>query len=397
MIFVYYFFSAVLVYLSYRSLTGGIAYLRYFREQLALPRSNFAPMTTIFAPCRGKDPGLRENLEALLTQDLPDYEVIFVVDGENDPSVPVIEDVMRSRENVRTKLVVAPKATSSSQKVENLREAVLHADSNSRVFAFVDSDVRPASDWLRGLIAPLESIGAATGYRWFISQKRNFGSEMRSCWNASIASALGPNTSSNFCWGGAMAVRRDVFERLNIRERWSGTLSDDFTVTRAMNDAKLPIVFVPRALTASVEDCSFRGMLEFTTRQMKITRVYAPHLWLMSLFGSSMFNGVLIAAFLIVILSRSNNFNVWFSIAVIALVVAFSVGKSWLRIKAVELVLTPYADEVRRQYWLQNTLWLLIPAVFFYNSIAALISRSMKWRGIRYLLKSPHETVIITD
>ena len=30
---------------------------------------------------------------------------------------------------------------------------------------------------------------------------------MSSAWNASIASALGPNTKTNFCWGGSMAGR----------------------------------------------------------------------------------------------------------------------------------------------------------------------------------------------
>src|SRR5437870_1718912 len=112
---------------------------------------------------------------------------------------------------------------------------------------------------------------------------------MRSVWNASIASALGPNTTSNFCWGGSMAIRRDVFDAVDMREKWLGTLSDDFAVTRAMNAAGLPIVFVPRALTASVEDCSLSKAVEFTNRQMKITRVYAMPLWLISFVGSGLF------------------------------------------------------------------------------------------------------------
>lgn len=399
MIYVFYFFSVVLIYLSYRSLTGGIAYLRYFREQSLRQPSDQTPAVTVFAPCRGKDPGLSGNLEALLSQDLPNYEVIFVVDDHADDSAEVIENVIRSHKDIAAKLIVAPKAVNCSQKVENLREAVLHADKDTTVFVFVDSDVRPASSWLSSLIGPLEdqAVGAATGYRWFISKRRNFGSEMRSCWNASIASALGPNTSSNFCWGGSMAVRREVFEGLNVREKWKGSLSDDFTLTRTINAAGLPIVFVPQALSASLEDCSFGEMLEFTTRQMKITRVYAPQLWAMSFFGSTLFNAVLIAALLIAVINRSNTFAVWFSLAVILAVVVLSVGKAWLRMKAVELVLKEHRELIRRQYLAQNTLWILIPAVFLYNSIAALVSRRMTWRGTSYLLKSPFETVIIAD
>ena len=56
-----------------------------------------------------------------------------------------------------------------------------------------------------------------------------------------------------------------------------------------MNAAGLPIVFVPQALTASVEDCSLSETFEFTNRQMKITRVYATPLWRVSFVGSGLF------------------------------------------------------------------------------------------------------------
>lgn len=194
-----------------------------------------------------------------------------------------------------------------------------------------------------------------------------------------------------------MAIRRDIFDEIDMREKWRGTLSDDFAVTRALNEASLPIVFVPQALTASVEDCAFVELLEFTTRQMKITRVYAPHLWKLSFIGSGVFNIVMIAALLIVIFSRANNIEVFAAIATLTLVTIFSVGKSSLRLNAVKLALPVYKIELERQLWTQNTLWLLTPALFLYNSVAALASRRLTWRGITYELKSPNETVIITD
>lgn len=396
MIFVFYFFAAVLVFLSFKSFLGGIAYLKYFKAELAKPLPAFAPFVTIIAPCRGVDDGLRNNLEVLLDQDYPAYEIVFVVDDESDPATEVISDLSRG---TQTKLIVASKAEGCGQKVENLREGVLHADERSEVFVFVDSDARPSFEWLRHLVAPLEDkhIAAATGYRWFISDSPTFASELRSAWNASIASALGPNESSNFCWGGSTAMRREVFDQLDIREKWRGTLSDDYTIARTLKEAGFPIKFVPRALTASLENSTFLEMLEFTTRQMKITRVYAPHLWLISLFGSGLFCAVMIAAFLIVVLRAENDLAAYMAWAVLLLITLFSVGKSWLRLNAVKLVLKQYDSELRRQFWTQNTLWLLTPAIFLFNSLAALFSRRLVWRGITYELKSPRETVIIAD
>lgn len=398
MILVFYIFAALLVWFSFKSFRGGVEYLRFFREELTNPPSDWEPMVTIIAPCKGVDEGMLANFDALLDQDLPEYEVIFVIDDPDDPAAGIIEQAWQEAER-HVKLVVAPKAAASSQKVENLREGVLHADPKSEVLVFVDSDARPSPGWLRALIAPLrdETIGAATGYRWFISEEPTLASELRSAWNASIASALGPNEKSNFTWGGSMDIRRDTFERIGMREKWQGTLSDDFAVTRAMRAAGLKIRFVPQALTASVESCTFRELFEFTNRQMKITRVYMPQLWLMSFFGSGLFNFVMAAAILIAVLSKTNGIPVWAALATLFLVSFFSVGKAVLRLYAVRLALPQFGPELRRQRFSQYTLWLVTPAIFFANCVAALLSREIVWRGTRYRLASPDRTEVVTE
>jgi ceramide glucosyltransferase len=425
--FVFYFLAIVLVFLSYKSFRGGVDYLNFFRREIAKPPSDFTPFVSVIVPCRGLDEDLEKNLAALFRQDFPRYEIIFAVDSEKDLAVPVIQKIIQRRDaetpsfsgnesnskknnslnspvsasrrrgvEIKTKIIVAGKTESESQKVHNLREAVLRVSDESEVFVFVDSDARPNKNWLRNLIAPLadESIGAATGYRWFISKKRNFASEMRAVWNASIASALGANQKSNFCWGGSMALRRATFEKIGMRERWRGTLSDDFAVTRAMKELNLPIYFVPQALTASIEDCTCGELLEFTTRQMKITRVYAANLWKASFVGSGLFNLVFIWGILILIFYPLASFAFWFSLVSLLLVAAFSIGKSRLRLNAVRLVLKDYAADLNFQFWTQNTLWIFSPAVFFYNSVRALLSRKIVWRGIEYRLDSPRRTTI---
>lgn len=395
MILIFYIFAAVLVYFSFKSFRGGLAFLDYFKQELSKPASDYTPFATVIAPCKGLDEQLAENLNAVLAQNYPAYEVLFVVDDPRDPAVKVIEGI--SREGAKAvKTIIAPRASTSSQKVENLREAVLHGDELSEVFVFVDSDVRPSKDWLRSLVAPLadETVGAATGYRWFVTSKTDLATELRSAWNASIASALGPNTRSNFCWGGSTAIRRNVFDRLEIREKWHGTLSDDFAMTRAMNEAGLAIHFVPQAVVPSAGTCSPTCLFEFTNRQMKITRVYARKLWLMSFFGSGLFNSVMVASAFILITYSPATLPWPAALITLASVTFFSIGKSWLRFATIRLVL-PSAD-LERQFWYQMTLWLVTPAVFLVNCIAALFSRKILWRGTEYEMISPTETRVFT-
>lgn len=394
MIYVFYFFAAVLVFLSYQSLRGGIYYLNYFQRELARPKSNYTPFCSVVVPCRGLDEDLRENLSALFRQDFPAYEIVFAVDDVRDESVSIIKNL--SADYVSTKLVVAGKAENEGQKVRNLRRAVLEISDESEIFVFVDSDTRPRQDWLRNLIAPLEDgeIGCASGYRWFVQRRGGFSTALRAVWNASIASALGANRAGNFCWGGSLAIRRETFEKLNVREKWRGTLSDDFAVTRAMKEANLPIYFVPQCLTATVEDCTFKEFLEFSTRQMKITRVCAAPLWKASFVGSFLFTAVFWTG--VTLLFFLSGIHLRLTLIILLTIFALGFGKAWLRLKAVKLVLTDYETELNKQFLPQLTLWTITPLVYFYNCLGALFSRKITWRGIEYRLQSATETEVLS-
>ena len=400
MLFVFYFFAVVLIWLSVLSLIGGFGFRAYVKRELSKALSDFTPFASVFAPCRGLDEDLRENLSALFKQNYPAYEIVFIVDDVRDAAVPVIESLRKEFANkISSKLVVAGKAVESGQKVHNLRRAVLAAAPESEIFAFVDSDAKPQLNWLRNLVAPLvdKTIGAATGYRWFISKKRNFGSELRANWNASIASALGENGRKNFCWGGSTAIRRKTFEEINLLEKWRGTLSDDFALMRALREADLPIHFVPQCLTASIEDCTFCECVEFTTRQMKITRVYAPHFWKASFVGGLIFTGTFFMGILLAIyfaVFGYFGFAFWFSLAFVLTIFLLGAAKSWIRLQAVKLVLNDYQKELNQSTISQMTLWAITPPLYLYNALCAAFSRKIKWRGIVYELKSPTETRI---
>ena len=123
MLLAFYILAVPLLLLSYRSYRGGIAYLKFFGEELSKPPSDYAPYAAVIAPCKGVDEGMAENFAALLAQDYPEYEIVFVVDDPQDPAGRVIEEEWEQSDK-HVKLVVAPKAVDAGQKVENLREGV---------------------------------------------------------------------------------------------------------------------------------------------------------------------------------------------------------------------------------------------------------------------------------
>lgn len=397
---VFYLFAALLLIQSVISLQGGARYLSYFRRETAKDNQGFTPYASIIAPCRGLDQGLRENLSALFRQDYPAYEILFVTDRTDDPALSIIEETRRafdSLSHVASRVVIAGEASESGQKVHNLRAAVCETDARSELFIFVDSDARPRPGWLRALVAPLadERMGAATGYRWFLPVKGNFASRLRAVWNASIASALGEQSDKNFCWGGSTAIRREAFERARVMDEWHGAVSDDFAMMRALRRAGLPIHFVPDCLTVTHEDCSFRDLLEFTTRQLKITRVYAPHFWQIVLISNLLFVLIFFGGLALVITRATLGFSFIPPLAFILIIYALGTLKALLRWRAITLALAQYKLQLRRDAFAHLFLWPLASVLYLYNALAALFSRRIKWRGITYELKSPKETVIM--
>lgn len=395
MIYIFYFFAFLQLVFSWKSLQSGIAYFRFFRRQTSrrTPPSKFS--ASIIVPCKGRDQGLSGNLRALMVQDHGEYDVTFVVESEDDPACPVIREVISAFPLIRSRLVIAGKAQGTGQKVHNLIEAVRSLRNKMDALVFVDSDARPGEDWLAALLGSLDGsgTGCATGYRWFIPERGGVASQIRSVWNASIASALGDDESRNFCWGGSTAILRRDFDSLRVAEHWEGRLSDDFALTSIVRSAGGSIRFVPKCLTASIEDCSFRELIEFTTRQMKITRVYRPDLWGLSMIGSSLHCGTIAAA--IILLFRVTGVHQVVTAAFLAVVIGFGTTKAILRLRAVALALPDYGNEVRKQFFWQTSLWFITPLLFLFNDLAALTSRRIVWRGIEYEITSPNRTRII--
>src|SRR6185369_6888364 len=296
------------------------------------------------------------------------------------------------------RVVISGPASGTGQKVHNLIVAVREIDPRTEVIVFVDTDARPSENWLRQLVAPLadENVGASTGYRWFIPERGGLASRLRGVWNASVASALGADTMKNLCWGGSTAIRRSTFERLNVAEHWRGTVSDDFTITRVLHEAKLPIHFTPRCLVPSVGDCDWRELIEFTTRQIKITRVYAPHLWLPLLLGSILFAIAFFGGLVLLVERVVLGGSFWLILRFLIVIFALGAAKGFIRWRAVSIPLARYRRELRRDLPAHIVLWPFASLLYLYNAIVAGFSRRITWRGITYELKSPNEAVIIS-
>jgi hypothetical protein len=328
----------------------------------------------VFCPCKGTDDEFERNIQSILHQDYPNYSAQFIVESADDPAYARLRAL-------GAKVIVAGRTTSRGQKVHNLAYAVEHCAELADIYVFCDSDARFPARWLSRLMAPLATDNVATGYRWYAVERFHFPTLMRSAWNASSVSILGDH-GRNFAWGGSTAIHRDTFQRLKILDAWAGSVSDDYSVTRTAQRAGTKIVFVPECLIPSYGECSFGDLLEFTTRQIIITRVYHPALWRVGFVGHVIFT----VAFWTLLFTHP---GIWL------VIYALSTAKSWIRYRAVQTVLP--AATLSRHGWFYILSSPLVALLYLYNMIASAISTEIVWRQIHYKLVSPNETRVFGD
>ena len=114
---------------------------RFARSRLrTLDRVHQSGRAIVFAPCKGVDVDIEENLGRLFHQDYHDYEIAFIVESESDPACPTIRRLMAENARVASRLVIAGRADDSGQKVHNLCVATGEVGPNIEFLVFVDSD-----------------------------------------------------------------------------------------------------------------------------------------------------------------------------------------------------------------------------------------------------------------
>ena len=395
MLEVFYLLAALQILLGLYLAGDGLRWLAYARRRLLLHPGFYTPRVAVLCPCKGLEPSLEQNLHALCEFDYANYEVFFILASAEDSAHGVLRRVSETSKH-KAHIVIAGAPVDCGEKVSNLRAAIEQLPEDFEVLVFADSDGRPGRRWLQQLVAPLHDskLGAASTMRWFFPARTNLPTALLAAWNAPVVTLLGDH-DRNFCWGGGTAIRRSVFEQVQVPEEWRSSVSDDYSMTRALQRAGRPILFVPECLTLSYPAVDFAGLLDFTNRQVLITRVYASKMWWRAsathllycatlLLGAGLFLDNLIA-------SRP----ALHLLVLTSLPMLLAAIRGALRIAGVSEVLPASRSLLMEQGWIWTVLAVFVPFLYLLNFATSAVTRTLHWRGIRYLLVSPNQTRIL--
>ena len=389
--------------LSVLQIAGGLyllwqalQWLRYVRRRMMTDPGFFAPRTALLCPCKGMEAGLERNLVALTELDHQNFEIFFILASESDPAASIVKRVAASSRH-KAHVVIAGAPEGCSEKINNLRAAIEQLTPDFEVLVFADSDGRPGKAWLHRLVAPLkdERIAATTTMRWLMPNNNELATVLLAAWNAPLVTMLTEN-GPNFCWGGGTAVRRLLFEQAGVLEFWQGSVSDDYSLTTALARTGKPVLFVPECLTLSFVQTDFTGLMEFTNRQILITKVYAQRIWRMALLPHFLYCVTLIIGVILTLDDLFAGRPALHLATLTFLPVLLSAIRGALRVVGVTEALTSWRKQISAQSWIYIVLNIVVPFLYLVNFANSLITRKIRWRGMQYELLGESQTRIVS-
>jgi cellulose synthase/poly-beta-1,6-N-acetylglucosamine synthase-like glycosyltransferase len=372
----------------------ALEWLGYVRRRLSTDPGFYAPKVAVLCPCKGVEPGLERNLVSLTEFERQNYEIFFILASGSDAARSIIERVAKGS-RVKAHVVIAGPPNGCSEKVNNLRVAIEQLPPEFEALAFADSDGRPGKSWLHHLVAPLGDvrIGATTTMRWFIPNRLNLATALLAAWNAPVVTMLSEK-GKNFCWGGGTAIRRSIFEQSGALDEWKNSVSDDYSLTRALERNNRSILFLPECLTLSFVETDLHGLVEFTNRQILITRVYADKVWAPAATTHFLYCLTLVFGTLLILGDLFAQRPAFHLVTLTFLPVLLSAIRGSIRLIGVTEALPAARSQITGLGWIYVLLTIFIPFLYVMNFLNSLVTRKIRWRGVIYELLSPGQTRI---
>jgi len=398
----YYFYIALILILSQLVFLNQIR--RNYRDALVdykRKRDIYRPRTALIVPCKGLELAFEENITSFFNQDYDDYVLWFVVADEADPAYNELcklkNQLSRGSKAKEVQIFIAGQGQFCSQKIHNLLYCYERIGDDVEVMAFADSDACLRPDWLSQIVHFLRDpkLGATSGYRWFVPKNNNLASLALSAINAKVVQLLGPSRF-NQAWGGSMAIRVEVFRRVGLDKIWPKAFSDDLSLSCAVKKAGLKIAYVPACLVASYESMTWGRLFKFIRRQFLITRISAPRVWWLALCSSlysvlGLWGGAALAVYAAAIEDKRLPIFaavpiLFFTGQMVRAVLRQKMVRTLLKKDLQKMKLAMAADILACWIWSLLLLFLIISSA---------CGKTVFWRGIRYKLLGPSETIVL--
>jgi ceramide glucosyltransferase len=356
---------------------GGMVYfllaiLAARRLKRRPPETNESPDTfppvSILKPLCGIDPELGKNLETFFQQDYPDFEILFAVRDEADPSVALVQELMQRFAHIPCTLMVTGAAPYPNAKVFSLEKMALAAKHS--LLVVTDSDVSVARTYLRTIAVAFSAkkVGLVTNlYRgvggqdlWSKLEALGMSTEFMA--GVIVAEFL---EGMKFSLGPSMAISTPCLRAIGGFASLSEYLADDFVLGEKVFRQGFRVVLSTHVINHHAYAAGFQNSFKHRLRWNRSSRFSRPAGYI----GQSFTYGLPWAIFLFLVTPTEWSAALLLGSVLLRGWLAYTLGKELLGDSSV----------VRR-------LWLvpLQDGLSFATWVVGFFGREVVWRGVRY-------------
>lgn len=268
-------------------LLATFAAWRFFRRERVRLLPEFTPPVSILKPLRGLDFGSYENFASFCQQTYPDYEILFAVNDERDPAVPLIHRITKEFPNRRIRLLIGAEQLGANRKVNKLVRLAQEAQHD--VLVLTDGDVRVAPHYLRNVVASLADpkTGVVTSFFRAVAE-RNHWAELEAIGSVSdfFAGVLMAQWSEgiSFALGASIATTREWLGKMGGFETIADALADDYELGHKIAKAGGEIALSRETVWTMYPAQTFRSFWDHQLRWARTIRSCRPLSYLGLLF-----------------------------------------------------------------------------------------------------------------
>ena len=238
------------------------------RKELVFPLSD-APEILMVKPVRGLDHGARENFLSFLDQTYPASKILFAVDSEEDPALPLIRDIVSGHPE-KVSVVVVTERTGRNRKMNKV--ASVTRNLRAPFILLNDSDIRVGPAYLSEIMAPMQedrTVGAVTCLQrgtpagGFSSRLAALLLNSETVPQGLVASVLAPLT---YLYGPTMLFREEALRAIGGFDPMKDFLADDYHLGRLIAEKGYRIVLSPTLVDAQIRDEPLGDLLSHEVR-----------------------------------------------------------------------------------------------------------------------------------
>ena len=237
----------------------------------AAPPVSDPPGVTLIRPARGLDHDFERTMRSSFQLDYPRLQIIFCIEDDNDPAIPVLQGMIADYPSADATLLVGKDSFSPNPKLNNIAKGWNAATSDWIIVS--DSNTLLPTDYVEALFAAWDSRTAVVSHVAMGIEPVGFAADLECAFLNTLQTRwilAAESAGLGFALGKSLMFRRDIVDRAGGLAALSREAAEDIAATKMARRMGLKAHLARRPIP---QPLGRRGFADVWRRQIRWARL----------------------------------------------------------------------------------------------------------------------------